>query len=55
MFVRLPLSPAGVLLSRGGRGGGGGERLFSCRIPLWGGVLITIIDTFFFLFLDKYG
>uniref|UniRef100_H3AS50 Solute carrier family 11 member 2 n=1 Tax=Latimeria chalumnae TaxID=7897 RepID=H3AS50_LATCH len=24
------------------------------RIPLWGGVLITIIDTFFFLFLDKY-
>nr|DBA32818.1 TPA: hypothetical protein GDO54_000579 [Pyxicephalus adspersus] len=23
-------------------------------IPLWGGVLITIIDTFFFLFLDKY-
>ncbi|XP_030436680.1 natural resistance-associated macrophage protein 1 isoform X2 [Gopherus evgoodei] len=25
------------------------------RIPLWGGVLITIIDTLFFLFLDKYG
>ncbi|XP_078057170.1 natural resistance-associated macrophage protein 2-like [Mustelus asterias] len=25
------------------------------RIPLWGGVLITIADTFFFLFLDKYG
>ncbi|XP_020505943.2 natural resistance-associated macrophage protein 2 isoform X2 [Labrus bergylta] len=25
------------------------------RIPLWGGVLITIIDTFVFLFLDKYG
>ncbi|KAG8544462.1 hypothetical protein GDO81_022458, partial [Engystomops pustulosus] len=25
------------------------------RIPLWGGVLITIIDTIFFLFLDKYG
>lgn len=25
------------------------------RIPLWGGVLITIIDTFTFLFLDKYG
>uniref|UniRef100_A0A8D2ITZ9 Natural resistance-associated macrophage protein 1 n=1 Tax=Varanus komodoensis TaxID=61221 RepID=A0A8D2ITZ9_VARKO len=25
------------------------------RIPLWGGVLITIVDTFFFLFLDKYG
>ncbi|XP_075055423.1 natural resistance-associated macrophage protein 2 [Mixophyes fleayi] len=24
-------------------------------IPLWGGVLITIVDTFFFLFLDKYG
>jgi NRAMP (natural resistance-associated macrophage protein)-like metal ion transporter len=27
----------------------------SCRIPLWGGVLITIVDTFTFLFLDKYG
>ncbi|KAJ8258226.1 hypothetical protein GJAV_G00194560 [Gymnothorax javanicus] len=25
------------------------------RIPLWGGVLITITDTFIFLFLDKYG
>ncbi|XP_075883019.1 natural resistance-associated macrophage protein 2-like isoform X2 [Nelusetta ayraudi] len=25
------------------------------RIPLWAGVLITIIDTFFFLLLDKYG
>ncbi|KAM3877592.1 natural resistance-associated macrophage protein 2-like [Diretmus argenteus] len=25
------------------------------RIPLWGGVLITIFDTFMFLFLDKYG
>ncbi|XP_013375330.1 PREDICTED: natural resistance-associated macrophage protein 1 isoform X5 [Chinchilla lanigera] len=24
------------------------------RIPLWGGVLITIVDTFFFLFLDNY-
>ncbi|KFP52991.1 Natural resistance-associated macrophage protein 1, partial [Cathartes aura] len=24
-------------------------------IPLWGGVLITIVDTLFFLFLDKYG
>ncbi|XP_043281269.1 protein Malvolio [Venturia canescens] len=24
-------------------------------VPLWGGVLITIIDTFTFLFLDKYG
>ncbi|XP_066260691.1 protein Malvolio-like [Euwallacea similis] len=24
-------------------------------IPLWGGCLITIIDTFTFLFLDKYG
>ena len=24
-------------------------------IPLWGGVLITILDTFTFLFLDKYG
>ncbi|XP_039602574.1 natural resistance-associated macrophage protein 2 [Polypterus senegalus] len=29
--------------------------LSSGRIPLWGGVLITIIDTFMFLFLDKYG
>ncbi|XP_044065991.1 natural resistance-associated macrophage protein 2-like [Siniperca chuatsi] len=29
--------------------------LSSDRIPLWGGVLITIIDTFVFLFLDKYG
>lgn len=28
---------------------------FPRRIPLWGGVLITIIDTFVFLFLDKYG
>lgn len=26
-----------------------------CRVPLWGGVLITIVDTFTFLFLDKYG
>lgn len=25
------------------------------KIPLWAGVLITITDTFFFLFLDKYG
>jgi len=25
------------------------------RIPIWGGVLITICDTFIFLFLDKYG
>ncbi|XP_040917118.1 natural resistance-associated macrophage protein 2-like isoform X1 [Toxotes jaculatrix] len=29
--------------------------LSSGRIPLWGGVLITILDTFVFLFLDKYG
>nr|DBA19628.1 TPA: hypothetical protein GDO54_015431 [Pyxicephalus adspersus] len=29
--------------------------LSSGRIPLWGGVLITIVDTLFFLFLDKYG
>ncbi|XP_035741843.1 protein Malvolio-like isoform X3 [Vespa mandarinia] len=29
--------------------------LTSGRLPLWGGVLITIIDTFTFLFLDKYG
>lgn len=25
------------------------------KVPLWGGVLITISDTFSFLFLDKYG
>lgn len=25
------------------------------RIPIWGGVLITVVDTFTFLFLDKYG
>ncbi|KAG7280490.1 hypothetical protein CRUP_022019 [Coryphaenoides rupestris] len=25
------------------------------KIPLWAGVLITIVDTFVFLFLDKYG
>ena len=25
------------------------------RIPLWVGVLITVTDTFLFLFLDKYG
>lgn len=24
-------------------------------IPIWGGVLITIVDTFTFLFIDKYG
>ena len=24
-------------------------------IPLWAGTLITVIDTFTFLFLDKYG
>ncbi|XP_018408059.1 PREDICTED: natural resistance-associated macrophage protein 1 [Nanorana parkeri] len=29
--------------------------LSSGKIPLWGGVLITIVDTLFFLFLDKYG
>ncbi|XP_076022962.1 natural resistance-associated macrophage protein 2-like [Genypterus blacodes] len=29
--------------------------LSSGRIPLWAGCLITIIDAFFFLFLDKYG
>lgn len=28
---------------------------FCFRIPLWGGCLITIVDTFTFLFLDKYG
>lgn len=26
-----------------------------CRIPIYGGVLITIIDTFTFLMFDKYG
>lgn len=25
------------------------------RVPLWVGTLITIVDTFTFLFLDKYG
>ncbi|XP_076256276.1 protein Malvolio-like [Rhynchophorus ferrugineus] len=25
------------------------------RFPLWGGVLVTILDTFTFLFIDKYG
>lgn len=25
------------------------------RVPLWAGCLITIVDTFTFLFLDKYG
>lgn len=29
--------------------------LSSKTIPLWAGVLITIVDTFTFLFLDKYG
>lgn len=29
--------------------------LLDFRIPIWGGVLITVIDTFTFLFLDKYG
>ncbi|GLV38284.1 Malvolio [Carabus blaptoides fortunei] len=29
--------------------------LSSKAIPLWAGVLITVIDTFTFLFLDKYG
>ena len=24
-------------------------------IPLWGGVLITVVDTFTFLFLENYG
>jgi natural resistance-associated macrophage protein len=28
---------------------------FDHRIPLWAGVLITVADTFTFLFLDKYG
>ena len=26
-----------------------------CLVPLWGGVLITVADTFTFLGLDKYG
>ena len=25
------------------------------RVPIWGGVLITVFDTFTFLLLDKYG
>ena len=25
------------------------------KIPIWAGVLLTIVDTFTFLFLDKYG
>lgn len=29
--------------------------MFRYRIPLWLGTLITILDTFTFLFLDKYG
>lgn len=29
--------------------------LSSKTIPLWAGTLITIVDTFTFLFLDKYG
>ncbi|VEL09072.1 unnamed protein product [Protopolystoma xenopodis] len=29
--------------------------LSSGRVPLWAGVIITIADTFTFLFLDKYG
>ncbi|XP_018399666.1 PREDICTED: protein Malvolio [Cyphomyrmex costatus] len=29
--------------------------LSNTAIPIWGGVLITVIDTFTFLFLDKYG
>jgi NRAMP (natural resistance-associated macrophage protein)-like metal ion transporter len=31
------------------------ELFFFYRIPLWGGVLITVVDTFTFLLLDKYG
>jgi len=32
------------------------SHLFSIhRIPLWAGVIITVADTFTFLFLDKYG
>ena len=29
--------------------------LSNTAIPLWAGVLITVADTFTFLFLDKYG
>lgn len=25
------------------------------RVPLWAGVLVTIADTFTFLFIDRYG
>lgn len=28
---------------------------FVYRVPIWGGVLITVFDTFTFLLLDKYG
>lgn len=30
-------------------------RNFHFSVPLWAGTLITIVDTFTFLFLDKYG
>ncbi|XP_019762505.1 protein Malvolio [Dendroctonus ponderosae] len=29
--------------------------LSNTKVPLWGGVLITILDTFTFLFIDNYG
>lgn len=29
--------------------------MFLFRIPLWAGTIITVLDTFTFLFLDKYG
>ncbi|PKK16982.1 natural resistance-associated macrophage protein 2 [Columba livia] len=44
LWVLLLATVIGLLLQRLGGG-----------VPLWGGVLITIADTFVFLFLDKYG
>ena len=32
-----------------------GNISLSFRLPLWGGVVITILDTFTFLLLDRYG
>ncbi|XP_067615911.1 protein Malvolio isoform X3 [Eurosta solidaginis] len=44
LWVLLWATVLGLLMQR-----------LAASIPLWGGVLITIIDTFTFLFLDKYG
>nr|XP_021137918.1 natural resistance-associated macrophage protein 2 [Columba livia] len=49
----------GKSLNSGGFGARGAVEILILarprRVPLWGGVLITIADTFVFLFLDKYG